>query len=190
MSAAEPTTNWEHGQNRRNAEAFGFEDRIQDYQAWLNGVRGSANELIVLGILLPFYPESMLSAVANSSHDMSIRLPVADDPVVRVQIKTAHDRVVFTGGSRAGRERLTLTKEKVYPYTSDKADVVIGIDELSEIGRYDLYFVPTRVIDRVVQLSISNGKIAFTKNKLEIISRCKDPAYVEWYLTQINVPLR
>ena len=39
-------------------------------------IAGIANEHIVLGILLPFFPEAMLSSHQQSSHDLII--PVED----------------------------------------------------------------------------------------------------------------
>lgn len=150
-------------------------------------IRGLANELVVLGILLPEFPEAMLAAHQNSSHDMII--PVSHEDFVRVQIKTSQKSISLGGGSRGGIDRTYLAginNPKTYRYTTENTDLIIGIKQLDGLGRYDLYFVPSKVVELIDQQSISVNKVGFTKNDINIIKICKDPSYIQEYMNYLN----
>jgi hypothetical protein len=149
----------------------------------LAAIRGKANEIIVLGILLPHYPNTMLSPHELSSHDMSI--PISRSLSVRAQIKTSPKSISFTGGIRAGIDKTYKSSLKEYTYSADILDLVIGIKENS-IGNYALYFVPTKVIDKLGQKSISVNKVLFTENDFEVIERCTEDKYCDEFLKKIN----
>jgi hypothetical protein len=139
-------------------------------------IAGIANEHIVLGILLPFYPEVMLSSHQQSSHDLII--PIGRK-FIRAQVKTASKSVSFTGGSRGGVDRTYIKGKdnpKHYTYSTKDTDVVIGITP-EDFGKYSLYFVPSIVIENLNQKSVSTSKIEFTKNNLEVLENCLDKKY-------------
>ena len=148
----------------------------------LAAIRGKANEIIVLGILLPHYPNTMLSPHELSSHDMSI--PISRSFLVRAQIITSQKSIDFTGGGRAGIDRTYKSNKKIYTYSSKLLDLVIGIKENS-FGNYALYFVPTKVIDKLGQKSISVNKVMFTENDFEVIERCTEDKYCDDFLKKI-----
>ena len=58
-------------------------------------IAGIANEDIVLGMLLPEFPDDMFSSHRHSSHDMII--PLGDD-FIRAQIKVVDTSVKFSAG--------------------------------------------------------------------------------------------
>lgn len=141
-------------------------------------IAGIANEHIVLGILLPYFPDAMLSSHQQSSHDMIIP---SGGNFIRAQIKTANKSVSFSGGRRGGIDRTYVkgkNNPKSYTYSTEDTDVVIGIRP-SEIGKYDLFFMPSKVIEMLGQQSIANSKVSFTKNNFDYLIKCKDIKFCE-----------
>ena len=57
------------------------------------------------------------------------------------------------------------------------SDVVVGINDVGN-NSFDLYFVPTVLIEALKQSSISLSKIAPLKNNYEMFERCKDSSFV------------
>ncbi len=152
----------------------------------ISAITGKANELITLGMLLPEFPNAMLSAHEQSSHDIIIALE--KNNFIRAQVKTAGPSVSFTGGNRGGIDRTYIKgtdNPKSYTYSTDDTDVVIGINN-TDFGKYDLYFIPSLVITKIKQKSISINKILFTKNDLKIISLCKDEKYCHNFLQRLK----
>jgi len=150
-----------------------------------DAIRGKANEIIALGILLPDFPDAMLSTHEQSSYDMLI--PLSRNVVVRAQIKTSTNSISFTGGTRAGVDKTYKSSVKEYIYSSKILDLVIGVkQEENSLGNYDLYFVPTKVIDKLGQKSISVNKVEFTKNHLAVITHCTDDKYCDYFLGKIK----
>ena len=151
----------------------------------LASIAGAANEHIVLGMLLTRYPDTMLSSHQQSSHDLIINFKKS---FIRAQIKTSQKSISFTGGNRAGQDR-TYKKgknnPKTYTYSSLDTDVVIGISPL-EVGRYDLYFVPSLVIEKINQKSLSINKVSFTKNNFLYLENCKDEEFVYEYIKKLS----
>jgi len=138
---------------------------------------GTANQYITLGMLLPEFPETMLCSHDQSAQDMFI----ADISPIRIQIKTASKSIKFTGGTRGGVDRTydkTTNQSKEYKYSTKDTDLIIGVHENAR-GKYELYFVPSIVIDKLDQKGISINKVAFTKNDYDVIRNCKDEQFCE-----------
>ena len=141
-------------------------------------IAGIANEHIVLGILLPNFPDAMLSSHQQSSHDMIIP---SGNNFIRAQIKTASNSISFSGGGRGGIDRTYVkgkNNPKTYTYSTTNTDVVIGIKPL-KIGKYDLFFVPSLVIEMLDQKSIANSKVSFTKNNFDYLVNSGDAKFCE-----------
>ena len=84
--------------------------------------------------------------------------------------------ISFSGGGRGGIDRTYIkgkNNPKTYTYSTIDTDVVIGIEPIA-IGSYDLFFVPSLVIERLGKKSISNNKVAFTKNNFDYLVKSKD----------------
>ena len=136
-------------------------------------IAGVANEHVVLGILLPFFPNAMLSAHQQSTHDLIIPY---EEIYIRAQVKTSNKSISFIGGSRAGIDRTyiaSINNPKTYTYSRKDTDIIIGIKPI-EIGKFDLFFVPSLVVELSKQKSISTGKVAFTKNNFNYLKNCTD----------------
>ena len=149
-------------------------------------IAGTANEHIVLGILLPEFPDAMLSSHQQSSHDMIIP---SGDNFIRAQIKTANKSISFSGGGRGGIDRTYIkgkNNPKTYTYSTIDTDVVIGIEPIA-IGSYDLFFVPSLVIERLGKKSISNNKVAFTKNNFDYLVKSKDTNFCNEMYQKLTV---
>ena len=139
-------------------------------------IAGVANEHIVLGILLPFFPNAMLSSHQHSTHDLIIP---HEEIYIRAQVKTSKKSISFTGGSRAGTDRTYMpstNNPKTYTYSTKDTDIIIGIKPI-EIGKFELFFIPSLIVELSGQKSISTGKVAFTKNNLDYLKNCTDKSF-------------
>ena len=139
-------------------------------------IAGVANEHIVLGILLPFFPNAMLSSHQQSSHDLIIP---HGEIFIRAQVKTSKKSISFTGGSRGGIDRTYMASTnnpKTYTYSTKDTDIIIGIKPI-EIGKFELFFIPSLIVELSGQKSISTGKVAFTKNNLDYLKNCTDRSF-------------
>lgn len=92
-------------------------------------------------------------------------------------MKTASDKIKFTGGTRGGKDRSYRSDVKKYRHGRKTADVVIGVKE-KDSGKYSLYFVPTGLIELINQDSISLNLIQFLENNYQALERCKDDVYI------------
>ncbi|MBI2836101.1 MAG: hypothetical protein HYX85_00205 [Chloroflexi bacterium] len=112
-----------------------------------------------------------------SPYDIVIVYPKEyGEDIVRAQVKTAKRSVSFTGGSRGGVDRTYKSGVKTYTQSPSTCDVVIGLHPYN--GSYDLYFVPTILVERLNQKSISLSKIGGLKNDYEMLDNCKNPEFV------------
>ena len=139
-------------------------------------IAGVANEHIVLGILLPFFPNAMLSSHQQSTHDLIIP---HEEIYIRAQVKTSKKSISFTGGSRAGIDRTYMASTnnpKTYTYSTKDTDIIIGIKPI-EIGKFELFFIPSLIVELSGQKSISTGKVAFTKNNFDYLKNCTDKSF-------------
>jgi hypothetical protein len=142
---------------------------------------GFAHELIVAGLLMKRYKNVSLVDLPLSRYDIITVLKDEDskENMIRAQVKTARTSISFTGGSRGGIDREYKSGVKEYVQSTETSDVVIGIHpNPKDEGSFDLYFVPTILIGKLGQKSISIKKVQGLKNNYEMLERCKDERYV------------
>ena len=147
-------------------------------------VEGFANEHIVVGLLMKKFQNVSLVDLPLSPYDIIIVLPDdGKEKIIRAQVKTSAKQISFTGGSRGGVDREYKSSAKTYIQSSKTADVVIGVKALNN-NTFDLYFVPTVLIEILDQKSISLKKIPFLKNNYDILEKCQDSDYVLEFVTE------
>lgn len=66
---------------------------------------------------------------------------------------------------------------KEYKQSTKTSDVVIGLHP-RDIDSFDLYFVPTILIEQLTQKSISLGRIQALRNNYEMLEKCKSKDFV------------
>jgi hypothetical protein len=140
-------------------------------------ISGFAHEHIAAGILMKRYGNVSLVDLPLSPYDIVIvyKKDHGED-IVRAQVKTAKSSISFTGGTRGGVDRTYKSGVKSYIQSSSTCDVVIGLHPHDD--SYDLYFVPTILIEKLGQSSISLSKIKALKNNYGMLDNCKNPEYV------------
>ena len=139
-------------------------------------IDGFAHEHIVVGILMKRYRNVSLVDLPLSPYDIIIVLPSEElgrEEIIRAQVKTATHSISFTGGSRGGVDREYKSGVKQYRQSTKTSDVVIGIHPIDD-NSYELYFVPTVLIERLDQNSISINKIQALKENYCILENCKN----------------
>ncbi|MGK7884605.1 MAG: hypothetical protein AB4057_08265 [Crocosphaera sp.] len=140
-------------------------------------VEGIANEHIVVGLLMKRYQNVSLVDLPLSTYDIIIVRKVQEgEDIIRAQVKTSKKSISFTGGTRGGVDRTYKSGVKEYIQSSETSDVIIGIYPSN--NSFDLYFVPTILVEKLNQKSISLNKVAMLKNNYEILERCKDRDFV------------
>jgi hypothetical protein len=144
-----------------------------------SSVEGFANELILTGILMKRYLNVSLVNLPLSEYDILVVFKNENDEeiFIRVQSKTATKSVKFTGGTRGGVDREYKSDIKKYIQSPKTADVVIGITP-NENGSFDLYIVPTILIEFFGTESKSLGQLQPLKNNFEMLERSKDHEFV------------
>lgn len=142
-------------------------------------VDGFAHEHIVVGILMKKYQNVSLVDLPLSTYDVIIVRKVEDgsEDIIRAQVKTARKAISFTGGTRGGVDRAYKSNIKRYRQSTVTSDVIIGVHPIDE-KTYELYFVPTILIDYLDQDSISINKIKELKENYEILDNCKNEKIV------------
>ena len=146
-----------------------------------SSVDGFANEHIAAAILMKRYHHVSLMDVPLSSYDMLIDLRNTGEheEIIRAQVKTARTRVPFTGGGRGGVDRKYKSDVKTYTYSTETSDVVIGIHPIDDNDSiFELYFVPTILIEKLGQKSISINKVRHLKENYFILENCKNEEVV------------
>lgn len=143
-------------------------------------VTGFAHEHITAGILMKKYQNVSLVDLPLSPYDIVIVLKEnGKENIIRAQVKTAKDTISFIGGVRGGVDRTYKSGVKEYTQSPLISDVVIGLCPINnDKNAFDLYFVPTLLIDQLKQKSISLGRIKELKNNYAILERCKDREFV------------
>ncbi|MDK2820807.1 MAG: hypothetical protein PWP31_772 [Clostridia bacterium] len=151
-------------------------DEMRGRQA---SVEGFAHEHIAAGILMKKYQNVSLVDLPLSPYDVIVVFKKEDgsEDIIRAQVKTARTSIRFTGGTRGGVDRVYKSGIKVYTQSTKTSDVVIGLTPLSS-DSFELYFVPTVLIEELKQKSISINRIQALKNNYEIFERCKDRDFV------------
>lgn len=142
-------------------------------------VDGFAHEHIVAGILMKRYQNVSLVDLPLSPYDIIIvfKDPEGKENILRAQVKTATKGISFIGGTRGGVDRKYISGVKEYRQSTKTSDVVIGLHPRGE-DAFDLYFVPTILIEQLEQKSISLKKIQGFKNNYEMLENCKNKDYV------------
>lgn len=138
-------------------------------------VEGFAHEHIVAGILMKKFQNVSLVDLPLSPYDIIIALKKEDETedIIRAQVKTARKSISFIGGTRGGIDREYKSGVKEYKQSTSTSDVVIGIHPLGN-DSYELYFVPTILIEKLNQKSISIKKVEKLKNNYFILRNCKN----------------
>jgi len=142
-------------------------------------VDGFAHEHIVVGILMKKYKNVSLVDLPLSPYDIILVLKNEEnqEEIIRAQVKTAKNNVNFIGGSRGGVDRIYKSDVKTYRQSPKTSDVVIGL-HLSGIDAFELYFIPSVLIEELDQKSISLNKISPLRNNYEMLERCKDKDFI------------
>ena len=142
-------------------------------------VNGFAHEHIVVGILMKKYKNVSLVDLPLSPYDIIIvfKNNLNNEEIIRAQVKTAKKSISFTGGTRGGKDRTYKSDIKTYTQSTKTSDVIIGIHP-SENDSFELYFLPTILIELLKQKSISINKIRYLKNNYEMLENCKNYEYV------------
>jgi hypothetical protein len=143
-------------------------------------VKGFAHEHIVVGLLMKKYQNVSLVDLPLSPYDIIVVLKneKGEENIIRAQVKTVSGKAVhFTGGTRGGIDRSYKSGVKEYTQSTHTSDVVIGILAKKDES-FDLYFIPTVLIEKIKQKSISISKIEFLKNNYDILENCQNKPYI------------
>lgn len=138
-----------------------------------------AHEHMVCGILMKRYQNVSLVDLPLSPYDIIIVFKNENDEeiIIRAQVKTARTSVSFTGGTRGGVDREYKSDVKTYTQSTKTSDVVIGYKPISD-DQFELYFIPTILIEVLNSKSKSLNLLSSLKNNYEILERCKDKEFV------------
>lgn len=140
-------------------------------------ISGFAHEHIAVGILMKKFGNVSLVDLPLSTYDIVIVKKLGEnEDIIRVQVKTAKSSVPFTGGTRGGRDRTYKSGIKTYTQSTETSDVIVGVHPRN--GSYDLYIVPTILVEKLRQKSISISKIEPLCNNFDILENCKNEDYV------------
>lgn len=139
-------------------------------------VAGFAHEHIAMGILMKKYQNVSLVDLPHSPYDIIIvrKDKEENEDIIRAQVRTAKKSISFRGGGRGGVERKQISKVKEYIQDTKRSDIVIGISPKT----FDLYFVPTILVEALGTGSISVKKADPLKNNYEFLERCKEREFV------------
>lgn len=142
-------------------------------------VDGFAHEHIAAGILMKKYQNVSLVDLPLSPYDIIIVRKTADnnEDIIRAQVKTATRSIPFTGGGRGGVDRTYKSDVKTYTQSTATSDVVIGVHPIGN-NAFELYFVPTILIEELGQKSISINKIKDLKENYALLENCKNRKFV------------
>ncbi len=142
-------------------------------------IDGFAHEHMVCGILMKKYQNVSLVDLPLSPYDIIIvfKNEKNEEIIIRAQVKTARSSISFTGGTRGGVDREYKSGVKTYTQSTKTSDVVIGYKPISE-DQFELYIVPTILIERWNSKSKSLKILSPLKNNYELLERCKDKDFV------------
>ena len=142
-------------------------------------VDGFAHEHIAAGLLMKKYQNVSLVDLPLSTFDIIIVMEdeSGNENIIRAQSKTATTAVSFTGGSRGGVDREYISGVKQYRQSTRTSDVVVGVHPVDK-NSFDLYFVPTILIEELNQGSISINRIRQLRENYEILENCKNANFV------------
>jgi hypothetical protein len=91
-------------------------------------MNGNADEMIAIGrVIKAGFPCSKVD-VTSARYDAVVDLG-GSQKLLRIQIKgTGTDSINFTGGGRSGKQISREAKSRVYKYTEEDCDLIIGIN--------------------------------------------------------------
>lgn len=153
-------------------------------------IDGFAHEHIVVGLLMKKFQNVSLVDLPLSAYDIIIARKVNSklgEDFIRVQVKTARKTISFTGGTRGGADRSYKSDVKIYVQSPKTSDVVVGIQPIEEENKYNLYFVPTILIEKWQTKSKSLGKIQALKNNYDFLENCKNHEYILQEATKLKL---
>ena len=142
-------------------------------------VNGFAHEHVALGILMKKYQNVSLVDLPHSPYDIIIVRKNIDgsEETIRAQVKTATKAISFRGGSRGGVDRTYKSGVKEYTQNTKLSDIIVGVGPRNGQS-FDLYFVPTILVERMKKQSLSLKRAASLKNNYEMLERCKDESFI------------
>jgi len=95
------------------------------------------------------------------------------ETVIRAQVRKASKGISFKGGARGGVDRIYISDVKTYVHSTKTSDLIIGVHPVNE-DAFELYFVPTVLVERLNQKSISLSRIASLKNNYFFLENFKN----------------
>jgi hypothetical protein len=142
-------------------------------------VDGFAHEHIALGILMKKYQNVSLVDLPHSRYDIVIIRTDenGNEDIIRAQVKTVTKSISFKGGGRAGVDRKYISRVKEYVQNPKLSDVIIGVSP-KDRQKFDLYFVPTILVETLKTKSISVKKAKPFRNNYTFLERCKKRKFV------------
>lgn len=142
-------------------------------------IDGFAHEHIVAGFLMKRYQNVSLVDLPLSPYDIIIarKLDNEQEDIIRVQVKTAKNSVSFTGGTRGGVDREYKSDIKSYVQSPETSDCIVGIRP-NENGTFDMYFIPTILIQYFGTKSKGLRAIEILKNNYNILEQCKNHKFI------------
>jgi len=145
-----------------------------------NPAKGRANENRLLAALLDRGYNASGVDMPHSPYDIVTEL--RNNDYIQIQAKTVgkNNSVPFTGGGRGGVDREYKSDVKSYTQNTGTSDIVVGVKTKKTNGddKTDFYFVPTILIEKLNQKSISANKLEKWKNNWKILEECKNEAFV------------
>lgn len=156
-------------------EAFSRLNITQRNRGAFAALLGEAHQYLVTGLLMRL--GFLVSVITVRGGTFDLIIPAYENftqdrekvALVRAQVRTIRQSLRFTGGVRAGVDRIYLPEVKGYKYTPRHNDLIIGVDQLT----LDLYLVPTRYIERWGK-SVSKSKLQPVKNNWQILLNWND----------------
>ncbi len=106
-----------------------------------------------------------------------LKIPVGRSILSELRRKQQQNQLALLVGVRGGIDRTYKSDVKKYKQSTITSDVVIGIHPKG-LDAFDLYFVPTCIIETLKQSSISISKLEKLKNNFEILEKCKDKKFI------------
>ena len=115
-----------------------------------------------------------------SPYDIIIVRKTADnnEDIIRAQVKTATRSIsLLLEAVEVGLIERTNQTVKTYTQSTATSDVVIGVHPIGN-NAFELYFVPTILIEELGQKSISINKIKDLKENYALLENCKNRKFV------------
>ena len=164
---------------------------VETIKGKLAAAKGFSNEHRLLSsLLLRGYNASRVD-LPHSRYDIIVESGVESVSIefIRIQVKTVSgsNSIGFTGGLRGGVDREYVSNVKEFVQNRETSDIVVGVDvtKINGDDKTDFYFIPTIVIEKLGQKSISINKIPNAKNNWDLLNNCKDENFVMKYFKDL-----